>query len=201
MLVLESFGEQFPAVYMDAGKKGWFVSTLLLGAWLGSLINGPFANRIGRRYNIIVNVVIFLLGSALQTAAMNEAYLFVGRFIAGVSVGALTHVVPMYIAEISSPNIRGSLVALQQLAITLGILVCLHPTLHILTSSSLTGSRMAHRTSAVLVARPIFLTQALCLTESPHSTPTLMYPWEAAALVRPVQRGVSPSVFKLPPLL
>lgn len=78
------------------------MSTLLLGAWLGSLINGPFTDRIGRRYNIIVNVVIFLLGSALQTGAMSEVYLFVGRFIAGLSVGALTHVVPMYIAEVGA---------------------------------------------------------------------------------------------------
>jgi len=41
--------------------------------------------------------------------------------VAGISVGALTHIVPMYIAEIAPASIRGSLVALQQLAITLGV--------------------------------------------------------------------------------
>jgi MFS family permease len=48
-------------------------------------------------------------------------YLFVGRAISGLAIGALTHVVPMYLAEISSANIRGSLVSLQQLAIALGV--------------------------------------------------------------------------------
>ena len=48
-------------------------------------------------------------------------YLFGGRAVAGLAVGALTHVVPMYLAEISTANIRGSLVALQQLSITLGV--------------------------------------------------------------------------------
>lgn len=107
---------------MDAGIKGWFVSTLLLGAWLGSLISGPICDRLGRRRTIMYQVIVFLVGSALQTGATKEVHLFVGRFIAGLSVGSLTHVVPMYIAELSPPSMRGALVALQQLAITLGIL-------------------------------------------------------------------------------
>ena len=48
-------------------------------------------------------------------------YLFGGRAVSGLAIGALTHVVPMYLAEISSANVRGSLVALQQLSITLGV--------------------------------------------------------------------------------
>ncbi|KAG6375551.1 hypothetical protein JVT61DRAFT_3113 [Boletus reticuloceps] len=86
------------------------------------------------------NVVIFLLGSALQTGATSQSedlfvpisiqrftifprpvYLFVGRAVAGLAVGALTHVIPMYLAEISSANVRGSLVSLQQLSITIGV--------------------------------------------------------------------------------
>ncbi|EGN99929.1 hypothetical protein SERLA73DRAFT_122035 [Serpula lacrymans var. lacrymans S7.3] len=123
ILVIESFGAAFPQIYMDASLKGWYVSTLLLAAWLGSLINGPLCDKIGRRRNIMCNVVVFLLGSALQTGATSSNYLFGGRAVAGLAVGALTHVVPMYLAEISSANIRGSLVGLQQLSITLGVLV------------------------------------------------------------------------------
>lgn len=107
---------------MDSSIKGWFVSTLLLGAWLGSLISGPICDKIGRRRAIMYQVIIFLLGSALQTGATKEEHLFIGRFIAGLSVGSLTHIVPMYIAELSPASMRGGLVALQQLSITLGIL-------------------------------------------------------------------------------
>lgn len=54
-------------------------------------------------------------------------YLFGGRAVAGLAVGALTHVVPMYLAEISSANVRGSLVALQQLSITIGVILIIIP--------------------------------------------------------------------------
>jgi hypothetical protein len=47
------------------------------------------------------HVVLFLLGSGLQTGATNEGELFGGRAVAGLAIGALTHVVPMYIAEVS----------------------------------------------------------------------------------------------------
>jgi hypothetical protein len=49
------------------------------------------------------------------------AYLFVGRVFSGWAIGALTHTIPLYIAEISTAKIRGSLVSLQQLAITVGV--------------------------------------------------------------------------------
>ncbi|KIK27570.1 hypothetical protein PISMIDRAFT_674441 [Pisolithus microcarpus 441] len=123
VLAIESFGAAFPKIYMDSNLKGWFVSTLLLTAWFGSLLNGPICDKIGRKRNIMGNIVIFLIGGALQTGATAERHLFIGRAIAGLAVGALTHVVPMYLAEISSANIRGALVALQQLSITLGILI------------------------------------------------------------------------------
>lgn len=46
-----------------------------------------------------------------------------GRFITGLGVGSLSMVVPLYNAEIAPPEVRGSLVGLQQLAITFGILI------------------------------------------------------------------------------
>ncbi|POY75595.1 hypothetical protein BMF94_1217 [Rhodotorula taiwanensis] len=122
VLVLESFGAAYPRIYMNASLKGWWVSTLLLAAWFGSLVNGPLVSMHGRRRNIQFHTITFVLGAALQTGARNEGYLFAGRAIAGFSVGALTHTAPMYIAELAPAHLRGSLVACQQLSITLGIL-------------------------------------------------------------------------------
>ncbi|PLB52416.1 general substrate transporter [Aspergillus steynii IBT 23096] len=123
VITMESFGARFPRVYSDTGFKGWFVSTLLLAAWFGSLINGPIADRLGRKVSINVAVVIFVIGSAIQCGAVNIPMLFVGRAIAGLAVGQLTMVVPLYISEVSIPGIRGGLVVLQQLSVTIGILV------------------------------------------------------------------------------
>lgn len=120
---MESFGAAFPRIFLDSGFKGWFVSSLLLAAWFGSLVNGPIADRFGRKTSILVAVVIFTIGSAIQAGAVSVAMIFTGRSIAGFAVGMLTMIVPMYMSEVSVPGIRGTLVVLQQLSITLGILV------------------------------------------------------------------------------
>lgn len=114
VITMESFGARYPRVFSDSGFKGWFVSTLLLAAWLGSLINGPIADRVGRKMSINLAVVVFTIGSVIQCAAMNIPMLFAGRAIAGLAVGQLTMVVPLYISEVSIPEIRGGLVVVQQ---------------------------------------------------------------------------------------
>lgn len=123
VLTMESFGAQFPRIFLDSGFKGWFVSTLLLLAWFGSLINGPVADRFGRKGSMLVAVVVFVIGSSFQAGANSIAMLFAGRAVAGLSIGMLTMIVPMYMSEVSTPGIRGTLVVLQQLSITLGILL------------------------------------------------------------------------------
>ncbi|OOQ81829.1 MFS monosaccharide transporter [Penicillium brasilianum] len=123
VITMESFGARFPHVFSDSGFKGWFVSTLLLAAWAGSLINGPVADHLGRKLSINLAVVIFVIGSAIQCGAVNIPMLFTGRAIAGLAVGMLTMVVPLYISEVSIPEIRGGLVVVQQLSVTIGILV------------------------------------------------------------------------------
>lgn len=68
-------------------------------------------------------VTIFVAGSAIQAGAINIPMLFVGRAIAGLAVGMMTMVIPLYISEVSLPDVRGGLVVLQQLSITIGILI------------------------------------------------------------------------------
>lgn len=125
VLVLESFGADFPHIYMNASVKvstlccatglflladsrivqGWWVSTLLLAAWLGSLLSGPLTDRLGRKRTIQWVTIIFVLGAALQAGATNNGFLFGGRAVAGLAVGTLTMVVPPYIAEVSHKSL------------------------------------------------------------------------------------------------
>ena len=81
VLTMESFGAQFPRIFLDSGFKGWFVSTLLLLAWFGSLINGPVADRFGRKGSMLVAVVVFVIGSSFQAGANSIAMLFAGKQI------------------------------------------------------------------------------------------------------------------------
>ncbi|KKK25164.1 MFS sugar transporter [Aspergillus ochraceoroseus] len=103
-------------------KKGWLTSILELGAWFGALYSGPLCERFSRKYTILANVCIFCLGVVIQTTAVAKnggpSNILGGRFVTGMGVGSLSTSVPMYNAEIAPPEVRGSLVAMQQLAIT-----------------------------------------------------------------------------------
>ncbi|KAI8371962.1 general substrate transporter [Choanephora cucurbitarum] len=117
---MDDFVNRFP---LNSTQTGFMVSILELGAWVGAWIIGYFADRISRKYSIILATVIFLLGSSIQGGAQNIGYLLGGRFVTGMGVGSLSLLVPLYQSEISPPEIRGSLVSLQQLAVTFGILI------------------------------------------------------------------------------
>lgn len=119
ILVMENFQAHFPTL-TGANIQGWLVSALELGAWAGALFNGYLSDRISRKYSMLVAILIFTLGTGLQTGAQNPAYLFAGRVIGGIGIGMLSMVIPLYQAEIAPPELRGSLVSLQQLSITIG---------------------------------------------------------------------------------
>jgi len=121
--VMQRFLYRFPQIDEDETTKGLVTAILELGAFVGSLMAGPIADIYSRKYSIAGWCVVFMMGTALQTGASNLDCLWAGRWFAGMGVGALSMLVPMYNAELAPPGIRGSLVALQQLAITFGILI------------------------------------------------------------------------------
>ncbi|PQE20388.1 sugar transporter protein [Rutstroemia sp. NJR-2017a BBW] len=119
VLIMENFENEFPTL-TGASLQGWLVSALELGAWFGALLNGYVADKISRKYSMMVAVLIFTLGTGLQAGARSPAYFFAGRIIGGVGIGMFSMVIPLYQAEIAPPELRGSLVSLQQLSITIG---------------------------------------------------------------------------------
>ncbi|KAH7357045.1 putative MFS monosaccharide transporter [Rhexocercosporidium sp. MPI-PUGE-AT-0058] len=129
-LVMPQFLERFPEVSEKASGggfyKGLMTGMIELGALIGALNQGWIADKISRRYSIIVAVIIFTLGSSLQTASVNYPMLVAARFIGGVGIGMLSMVVPLYISEISPPEIRGSLLVFEEFSIAVGIVeICL----------------------------------------------------------------------------
>ncbi|KAH8431781.1 sugar porter family MFS transporter [Aspergillus melleus] len=127
VLVMHSFEEHMGEAVTNETKKGWLTAILELGAWFGALYSGILCERISRKNTILLNVGIFCIGVIVQTTAATNnggsSNILGGRFITGMGVGSLSMSVPMYNAEIAPPEVRGSLVALQQLAITFGIMV------------------------------------------------------------------------------
>jgi SP family galactose:H+ symporter-like MFS transporter len=99
------------------------VSSVLLGAILGASLGGALTGRFGRRKMIILAGIVFTL-SAIGTAfAPGVGWLIAARVASGIGIGIASFISPMYIAELVPAKVRGSLVAVNMLAITTGIVV------------------------------------------------------------------------------
>ena len=103
--------------------EGIIVSFLLVGAMVGALSGGPLSDRIGRRPTTLLAAIIFGLGAVAVAFAPSVAFIILGRFLLGLGVGLASMIVPLYIAEIAPASRRGALVSLNQLMITIGILL------------------------------------------------------------------------------
>ncbi|KAM3441911.1 hypothetical protein MY4824_001325 [Beauveria thailandica] len=92
---------------------GTMVAILEIGAFISSLIVGRLGDVIGRRQTILYGSCIFFVGGALQTLATTMAMMMLGRIIAGLGVGMLSTIVPVYQSEISPPHNRGKLACIE----------------------------------------------------------------------------------------
>ena len=102
--------------------QGVAMSTALVGCLIGAMVAGSAADKYGRKPLLMLSAVLFTV-SAIATGLFNDFTLFnIARFIGGVGIGVASALAPMYIAEVSPPEIRGRMVSLNQMTIVLGIL-------------------------------------------------------------------------------
>jgi MFS family permease len=89
------------------------VAILEVGAFFSSLVVGRLGDIIGRRKTILYGSMIFFVGGALQSFARGMPMMLLGRIIAGVGVGMLSTIVPVYQSEISPAHNRGKLACIE----------------------------------------------------------------------------------------
>ena len=108
---------------IDNGMVEQITSAGLLGAILGALFCGKLTDRLGRRKVILASAVIFAVGAVWSGIAADAWNLVLARLFLGVAIGVSSFAVPLYIAEISPTKVRGTLVSMFQLMVTIGVLV------------------------------------------------------------------------------
>ncbi|KAH7429178.1 hypothetical protein KP509_09G033900 [Ceratopteris richardii] len=104
-------------------QTGIVVSGSLYGALIGSILAFKISDGLGRRKELLVAAALYILGSVGTYFANSLNLLLVGRLIYGLGIGLAMHGAPLYIAETSPPQIRGTLVSLKEAFIVLGILL------------------------------------------------------------------------------
>ncbi|KAG9441070.1 hypothetical protein H6P81_016924 [Aristolochia fimbriata] len=99
-----------------------FTSSLYLAGLVASLFASGVTRLLGRKVSMLFGGLVFLIGTAINAAAVNVAMLIIGRLLLGVGIGFANQSVPVYLSEMAPPQIRGALNIGFQLAITIGIL-------------------------------------------------------------------------------
>ncbi|MEU6113535.1 sugar porter family MFS transporter [Streptomyces sp. NPDC047117] len=108
---------------LTAFGSGVVVSAILVGAMAGAAVAGNLADRYGRRPVLVAAAGIFTAGAALAALAPSAAVLTAARLVLGLGIGTASNLVPVFLAEVAPPRYRGRLVGLNQLMITLGIVL------------------------------------------------------------------------------
>jgi SP family myo-inositol transporter-like MFS transporter 13 len=96
------------------------VSLAQFGAFIGSLIAGPISDKVGRKIVIILADILFSLGAVFMMTASSIQALMIGRVIVGLGVGIASLVVPVYLSEVSPIEVRGTVVAVDIVLVTIG---------------------------------------------------------------------------------
>jgi len=138
LLVMKNFKETFGQYYpvnipsnTDGLKPGYDLSTshtslvvsiLSAGTFVGALAGAPISDILGRRWGMQVALLVFTIGVIMQVATTDFGVFTGGRVIAGLGVGILSTIVPMYQSETAPRWIRGAVVSGYQWAITIGLL-------------------------------------------------------------------------------
>jgi SP family galactose:H+ symporter-like MFS transporter len=149
----------------------YVVSSLLWGAVLGTLISGFLSARFGRRKAILVSAAIFVAGALACATAPSEHVLIAARLVLGVAVGVASFTAPLYLSEISPQTVRGSMISMYQLMITLGILIAFLSDTWLASYATIDGERGGHwRVMLGMIALPaaIMFCGVFLLPESPR---------------------------------
>lgn len=103
-------------------EQEWVVSSMMFGAAVGAIGSGWLNFRLGRKFSLMIGAVLFVIGSLCSAFAPNTEVLIVARVLLGLAVGIASYTAPIYLSEIAPEKIRGSMISMYQLMITIGIL-------------------------------------------------------------------------------
>jgi len=97
---------------ISSSLLGVIAGAALLGMFIGSIIGGTLADRIGRRGTLVWALFISGLFFLISSTAWNFASLLVMRLLTGIGLGAIIPTISTLITEFSPSKVRGTLTVL-----------------------------------------------------------------------------------------
>lgn len=106
---------------LSTDQAAFFSSVLAWAAAVGAFLAGWVARALGRKNTILIAALTFAACTLLGATAQSYEVLLTSRILLGLAVGIAAFVVPLYLSEIAPTHMRGGIIAMYQLMITIGI--------------------------------------------------------------------------------
>lgn len=152
---------------LSTGGEGWYVGCALIGSILGVLIAGMMSDFLGRKKTMLISALLFSISAIGCAVSQDFTQLVIFRIVGGFGIGIVSIVSPVYISEVSPAEVRGTMVSLYQLFITIGFLLA-----YLANYLILKGTSMADYWRPMLGAEAIpdilFLVLIFFIPESPR---------------------------------
>lgn len=148
---------------LDVAAQGSVAGYLLAGAAVGALFSGWLSRIFGRKRVLVLAAILFTASVVFTILSHNFSIFLFARVITGLAIGIASFVAPLYLSEIAPYKIRGALIAMYQLMITVGIFVMFLSN----AALSFTGSWRI-MLSVLLLPSLVMLIGTLTLPESPR---------------------------------
>jgi len=159
--------------YRDTGDKTFkemiITPSFTLGCMFGTILVYFIMDRLGRAKSLYISSVIYIIGVIIQVTFDKIYTLIIGRIIAGIASGIATTLCPVFIAEISPKEIRGTLGIVNSLGLQLGkTLACFYETLCLKLIIGHPETQWRVAISGLAVPSTIFLIVVWFLPETPR---------------------------------
>ena len=152
---------------LSTGGEGWYVGCALIGSIIGVLIAGMMSDFLGRKKTMLISALLFSVSAIGCALSADFTQLVIFRMIGGFGIGIVSIVSPIYISEVSPAEVRGTMVSLYQLFITIGFLLA-----YLANYLILKGTSMADYWRPMLGAEAVpdilFLVLIFFIPESPR---------------------------------
>lgn len=176
---------------LDSGTAGWVLASVFIGFFVGSILAGVLADRIGRRRVLMYALLVYVVFTILAAVSSGPGELIAWRILGGIGIGAEATTIVPYVSEFLPKHKRGRSIGSTMMFLGAGNLLAAATAVLVISPHPATGWRIA----CVIGVLPVLLLLwwRRSMSESPRFLISRGRYTEAARIVERFEREAAAS--------